>query len=200
MNAAQDWILKDYFPEATLEYCFQLFNSYPYEIKVVAPRATKLGDYRFNPQKKSHLITINRNLNTFQFLMVYLHEVAHCLTALDHGFKVKPHGEEWKTNLRKLIDPVLLHQWLPLEIAQALQHYLINPKASTCNHPQLTQVLRKYDPPNQLVSLQELPDGSTFSFRKRHYKRIGKRRTRICCMETSTQRMYLFSRMTQVNP
>ena len=201
MKTATNWILKDYLPHSTVPYCFRLFTKYPFQVKVVAPRLTKLGDYRFNTKTASHLITINEDLNPYEFLMVYLHEVAHCLTALEHGLKVKPHGLEWKQNLQTLVSPVLKHQWIPEEITQALQQYLRNPRATTCNHPQLTQVLRKYDPIDPLddkVSLRQLPDGSTFCFRQKNYTRIGKKRTRIYCREHQTQRVYTFSQLAQV--
>ena len=79
------WLLKNLLPSIVNNYCFQLYKKYQFRLKITAPRKTKLGDYRFRASNKTHLITINCNLNPYAFLIVYLHEVAHCITTIKHG-------------------------------------------------------------------------------------------------------------------
>ena len=85
----------DHFPPSVAEYCFQLWQDHPFDFIVSKTRDSKLGDYRFSPQK-GHQITVNHNLNPYSFLVTYLHEVAHLLTYQTYKNKVLPHGNEWK--------------------------------------------------------------------------------------------------------
>ena len=115
----------DHFPPTVAEYCFQLWHDYPFDFIVSKSRHSKLGDYRFSPQK-GHQITVNRNLNSYAFLVTYLHEVAHLLTYLAYKNKVLPHGEEWKNSFRSIFEPILEDGLLPDELINVLKSYLIN--------------------------------------------------------------------------
>ena len=46
---------------------------------------------------------MNGDLNPYSFLITTLHEFAHLHTFQQHGNRVNPHGDEWKTNFRKLL-------------------------------------------------------------------------------------------------
>lgn len=191
--------LSDHLPPAATEYCLGLARQFPFQVKLVAPRVSKLGDYRFHSGHQSHIITINKNLNPYEFLMVYLHEVAHCITTLNHGIKVRPHGNEWKENLRLLMEPVVSSQWLPAEVTEALRRYLLAPKAASCSDMQLSAALRRYDAPSSSVALDELSEGTEFAFRGQHYCKLQGRRTRVKCRNINTGKLYVISKLARVH-
>ena len=60
------------------------------KFKIVAPRRTKLGDFKAkgNKNNKSQ-ITINGDLNPYAFLITTLHELAH-ICYNKYKYKVRP--------------------------------------------------------------------------------------------------------------
>ena len=58
-------------PESAVEYCIGLWEQYPFEFKLRKRRVTKLGDYRFDPKQNTHTVTVNSDLNSYQFLITY---------------------------------------------------------------------------------------------------------------------------------
>lgn len=74
-----------------------------FKLSIVKARKTKLGDYRYDPNKNTHSITINNDLLGDAFLYTALHEIAHQHTQVKHGRFVQPHGEEWKANYKKIL-------------------------------------------------------------------------------------------------
>jgi hypothetical protein len=196
----ENWPLKRYLPATANLYCFQLWQKYQFNIRISAPRKTKLGDYRYRPGGRTHLITINNNLNPYAFLLVYLHEVAHCTTYLRYGQKVKPHGTHWQQELREITQPLLDEDVLPNDITVALLGYLKAPKAASCSSVILTMALRKYDPESPLVPLEQIPGGAIFSFRSKKYRKINQRRTRVACEDTHTNRTWLIPMLALVEP
>lgn len=79
-NFGSPGILEKYVPPASTDYCHQLLYRYGFRLKITRSRKTKLGDYRFLSVQKKHVITVNHDLNPFQFLITYIHEVAHLVT------------------------------------------------------------------------------------------------------------------------
>ena len=63
---------------------------------VTKKRQSVLGDYRHSAIGKNHRISINGNLNKYEFLITLLHELAHLFTFEKFANKVEPHGKEWK--------------------------------------------------------------------------------------------------------
>jgi len=197
---SENWPLKSYLPATANDYCFGLWQTYRFEIKITRPRKTKLGDYRYRPDRRSHVITVNNNLNPFAFLMVYLHEVAHCITCIDFGPRVRPHGTQWQRQMKHLITPLLGEKVFPEDLEVAVLEYLKAPAATTCTTVSLTHALRKYDPPTSLVPLDELPSGAEFSFNSKKYRKVNLRRTRVTCEDLSTSRTWLIPKLALVEP
>ena len=73
-------ILLKHLPEAALEPIIALQENYGFSLVITNPRSTKFGDYR-PPQRGSnyHRISVNGDLNPFQFLVTLLHEIAHLI-------------------------------------------------------------------------------------------------------------------------
>ena len=189
----------DHFPPKVAEYCFQLWHDYPFDFIVSKSRHSKLGDYRFSPQK-GHQITVNRNLNSYAFLVTYLHEVAHLLTYLTYKNKVLPHGEEWKNSFRTIFEPILEEDLLPDELINVLKSYLVNPSATSTGHGPLVDVLKTYDASNYSITLHALPENQIFLLKNLELIKGKLRRTRYFCREANTGKLYLVAKNAQVTP
>jgi hypothetical protein len=189
----------DHFPPKVAEYCFQLWHDYPFDFIVSKSRHSKLGDYRFSPQK-GHQITVNRNLNSYAFLVTYLHEVAHLLTYLTYKNKVLPHGEEWKNSFRTIFEPILEEDLLPNELINVLKSYLVNPSATSTGHGPLVDVLKTYDASNSSITLHALPENQIFLLKNLELIKGKLRRTRYFCREANTGKLYLVAKNAQVTP
>ncbi len=190
-------LFESHVPNEAVSYCFDLWDVHRFTFKVKTKRATKLGDYKYNPSDKSHKITVNNDLNTYSFLITYLHEVAHLVTYKQFGRKVMPHGQEWKVNFKNLTLPMLSTAVFPDDVLRKLANYIKNPKASSCNDHQLMKALNAYGN-TEGTFLSDVAPGATFKFGARAFKKETLRRTRFVCQEVSTGRRYLISRSALV--
>ena len=192
-------ILLKHVPENAVHYCLDLWTAIPFHFKVTRKRSTKLGDYRYDPRRKSHSITVNVDLNQYSFLITYIHEIAHLLNTERHGRKVPPHGVAWKGCFKELMRPVMTDLIFPHDVLLALQKHMNNPKASTYADSRLVKALRKYDEHEiGLMTLGELKEGDLFEFNKRMYTYLHIRRTRVMCQESESNRKYLISKMAMI--
>lgn len=192
-------ILVKHVPENAVHYCLDLWSAIPFRFKVTRKRSTKLGDYRFDHRNGSHSITVNFDLNQYSFLITYIHEVAHLLTTERKGRKTRPHGLEWKSSFKELMEPVLTDLIFPNEILILLKKHMKNPKASTYADSALVKILRTYDDhESDLVSLSILDEGDIFEFNNRMYTKLNLRRTRVLCVQEDSSRKYLISKMALV--
>lgn len=191
-------VLEKYVPFPSIDYCVSLWEVFPFNFKVTKKRESKLGDYRFEPALKKHSITVNGDLNPFTFLVTYLHEVAHLRTQLQFGMKVKPHGEEWKNEFKKVLYPVMSEEIFPSDVLAALKVYLGNPKASSCTDINLLKALRTYDRKNDLSFLSDVQAGVTFKFNKKYFIKESVIRTRALCREVKTGRRFYIPEAAEV--
>lgn len=189
----------DHFPKSVAEYCFQLWNEYPFKFIISKSRHSKYGDYRYHPTT-GHSITVNHNLNPYAFLVTYLHEVAHLVTYLNHKNKVQPHGIEWKNNFKSLFEPILEEDLLPKELINALNGYLKNPAASSAAYAPLVEVLKTFDPINAFVLLKDLPENAIFTIKNLRLIKQKINRTRYFCIDPKTGKRYLVSKNANVLP
>lgn len=187
-------LLDRHVPENAVHYCSDLHDQHPFAFKLAANRRTKFGDYRYDKVSKSHQITVNRSLNQYAFLITYIHEVAHRVAFEAHGFRIKPHGKEWKITFRNLLYPVLSDLVFPENVLLALKNYIRNPKASSYSDPSLAIALQSHDKAAEgKLSLSILPRGTKFRLNGRVFEKGLKRRTRVMCQEISSGRKYLVS-------
>ena len=185
-------------PPAALDYCVGLWEQQPFHFKLRRKRVTKLGDYRYDPQDKSHTITVNHDLNQYQFLITYVHEVAHRVVHRPLS-RQKPHGPHWKSKFRDLMLPLLNTAVFPEDVLRALARHMRNPKASTAGDPVLVSLLAQYDPKgSSMPTLAEVGLGVEFIFRKRAFKKLEKKRTRALCLDLSNQKKYLIPELAEV--
>ncbi len=189
-------ILKDYIPEAAVDGVTSLLYKHPIHLKITRERITKQGDFRILRNGQAQ-ISINHNLNPYQFLLTLIHELAHWLTYKKYK-RVKPHGQEWKLEFKYLMLAFLNNNVFPDELLPYLAKYLINPKAATGSDIQLSIALKKYDAPSDTVNLFELITGNHFILRNKSFVLGEKRRTRYECLERKTKRKYLIHQNAEV--
>lgn len=184
--------LSSFVPGSALTYCLQLRQTYIFDLHITRPRKTRLGDFTVRPRQLPR-ITVNGNLNPYNFLITYIHEVAHCGVFQNYKRKVAPHGPEWKQLFGKLLQPVLTPDVFPDEILIPLKRYAINPKASTGSDHTLFAAIKKFDPDAALSNkkaLAYLKEGTDFVFQNRTFVKGPLRRTRIVCTDKITNRRY----------
>jgi hypothetical protein len=192
-------ILSKYLPEATVPVIAEWIVVYDFKLKIKKERNSRLGDYTPPHQGLNHTITINHNLNRYAFLITLVHEVAHLVTYNEYKNSVNPHGKEWKHNFRKLIQPFLTPDIFPLEVFAALRNYMQNPAASSCSDIQLLRTLKLHDEESSTVFLEHLPHKCLFLYNgSRVFQKGEKIRKRFKCMELSTQNIYLFNPLVEV--
>lgn len=169
------------------------------EFKISKSRATKLGDYRHPFKEAGHKISVNNNLNRYAFLVTTVHEFAHLLTWNDHKNKVKPHGEEWKHNFKRMMAPFLEQDIFPSDLHFVITGYLHNPSASSCTDLKLSRALKKYDARLDQSRLEELPHNAVFTIKDgRRFKKGEKLRKRFRCECLDNGNIYLFNPLAEV--
>jgi hypothetical protein len=185
-----------YIPENAIDLVQSLVEQHKINLKIVNQRQTKHGDFR-QLAGGEFQITINNTLNPFQFLLTLIHEIAHHVTFEKYG-KIQPHGKEWKQQFQHLMLPFLHPTIFPNHMLTPLAHYLKNPKASTDSDVKLSLALKGNKAEHGKNFVFELPENCTFVFKNKMYIRGKKRKTRIECLQLTTNRMYLFNQNTEV--
>ena len=192
-------VLHKYIPEKAVDTIAEWIVVYDFKLRIKKSRSTKLGDYRPPFQGQNHVITINYDMNKYAFLITLIHEIAHLTNWNKHKNAVKPHGEEWKFHYKVLMNSFLKPEIFPSDVIIALRKYMNNPAASSCSDLQLLRVLKNYDDRQHTVLLEELTEGTTFSYNQNRLFVKGEQvRKRFKCKELKTNRLYLFNPLTEV--
>lgn len=188
----------NFIPPAAYKYCKALSNSYTFNLKIKNSRLTKLGDFKHDKLAKQFTISVNKDLNPYQFLITYIHELAHLKVAVDHPSSTKAHGNEWKTAFRELLNPVLTLEVFPEPLFSILKKHMKNPKATAGSDPKLWATLKTFDLDAGEATLNSIDEGSDFIFRKKKFTKLKKRRTRVLCKESKSGRLYLIPGIADV--
>jgi hypothetical protein len=194
-------VLKDFIPHKSLNYVCLFLQHHKVELKITKKRISKYGDYHPPYKDKSHIITINKDLNQYAFLITLLHEMAHLSCFIKHGNKksIKPHGKEWKEEFRYHMAPFISLNIFPQDVLKAVFKYMKNPLASSCSDEDLMRTLKKYDAKTDLIFLEELPENTLFSIGKNRIFRKGpKQRKHYKCLCLNNKRIYLISPLAEV--
>lgn len=192
-------------PAAAVDEVVEQILENPVSLKIVNERTSKSGDFRPSHGSQPSRITVNGNLNPYAFLITLVHELAHHHVALDYNLARKkftfrrksrplPHGKEWKEKFQLLMEPYLNNSVFPIDLLPVLKQYLENPKASSSIDHHLSKALKKHDPPDETLRLEELPIGAVFTLHgRRFFRKKEKVRTRYRCICLTTNRIYLVS-------
>lgn len=192
-------LLAQYMPAAAAPIIAKWIDYFQCEFKISKNRTTKLGDYRHPFKDKGHKISVNNDLNPYAFLVTTVHEFAHLLTWNNHKNKAKPHGEEWKSNFKRMMKPFFDIHVFPADIQQTISNYLNNPAASSCTDLSLARALKQYDAPLATLRIEELPLDSIFVIKDgRKFKRGERIRKRYRCLCLDNGNTYLFNPLAEV--
>jgi len=184
-------ILHKHVPQVAFDYCLRLWQQHPFDFKLRKKRISKAGDFSCHHGRVPR-ITVNHDLTPVEFLLTYVHEVAHHYVHQQHGFRVEAHGTEWKESFQQLLYPILYEHVFPEPVLSCLKDHMVNPKASTYSDATLTRLLRGLDPRTAKTTLlSDLPEGSIFDLHGRWFKKGKLRRTRVLCQEVKSKRQYL---------
>ncbi len=192
--------MSNYLPPGAAPVIARWIDYFECEFKVSRNRSTKHGDYRHPFKDAGHRISVNFDLNQYAFLVTTVHEFAHLLTWNEYKRKAKPHGQEWKSNFKRMMRPFFEQSIFPPDILQAIQNYLENPAASSCVDLNLYRKLKQYDKkPEGITSVEKLPMNSKFSLHDgRVFKKESLIRKRYRCVEVKTGAIYLFNALSEV--
>ena len=202
MKAEELELLKRYFPETSVGMVGEIFTQRRFKLHFKRPRTSKLGDFR-PPRTPNGIcsITLNLDLNPYQMLITYVHEVAHYDVYQQYGSRrVQPHGQEWQTSFSILLQPFLTETIFPKDVLTALQKHLQHIKASSTADQNLQRVLHKYDK-NQasVTTLESLPNGARFVLKNGLVFQKGeKQRTRYKCYCETNGRWYFVAALAEV--
>ncbi len=194
-------LFQKHLPKSAIPYCIQLWEEIPFYFFVKPPRNTKLGDFRYRKDRSIQTITLNSDLNPYQFLLTFIHEVAHLRAFARFGTTHAPHGAEWKTLFKQLLEPILIESIFPRDILVPLRLHMRNPSSSSARDLFLMKEMSKYDtthPEEAGVFLADLAPQSNFELAGRKFRKGETRRTRILCEELETGKKFLVSRLAKV--
>jgi len=201
MKAEELELLKRYFPEASVAMVGELYGQRRFILHFKRPRNSKLGDFRPPRSPKSLCtITLNMDLNPYQMLITYVHEVAHYDVYQQYGIRsVMPHGTEWQNRFAALLLPFMTSEIFPNDILVALRHHLNHIKASSSADLNLQRVVQQYDKkPDNVVTVETLPEGARFVLKNGLVFRKGeKQRTRYKCMCETNGRTYMVAALAE---
>lgn len=201
MKAEELALLKRYFPEAAVPMVGAIYEQRRFKLHFKRPRSSKLGDFR-TPRTPNGIcsITLNLDLNPYQMLITYVHEVAHYDVYQQKGRRwIQPHGQEWQTCFSTLLQPFLTETIFPNDVLKALQKHMQHIKASSNADQNLQRVLHLYDKnPENAITVESLPNGARFSLKNGLVFQKGeKQRTRYKCYCETNGRWYFVSAIAE---
>jgi hypothetical protein len=193
-------VLVKFVPELASPLCADLIMQYNLHLHIEAARKSKYGDYAPH-LGKGNRITVNHNLSKFDFLITFIHEVAHHITYLKYGPRHNAHGAEWKQEFKLCMQPFLMADIFPYDLKAAIAKHMQNPKYSHAADLNLLKVLRKYDDktPDKLV-LDNLKQGSLFKLKDSSVvmEKQHKLRTYYYCIDIISKKAYRVHAMAEV--
>lgn len=193
-------IMSHYVPSPAVDDIVRFISDYSIHLKITRERQSKFGDYRLpSPKHPDHCISVNGCLEPCAFLLVMLHELAHMLTFIDHGRRVKPHGAEWQGYYSRLIMQFVAKGCFPSEVSSLLRTYASTLPLSKKLEREIDRNL-KIQPSalvnsDDYVTLDSLAAGSRFRIKgqDRVFESIERMRTRWKCRDVITGRLYTVS-------
>ena len=185
-------VLKKYMPPVAVEYCSELIMLYNLHLHIEIERKDRLGDY--SPHLgKGNRISINHNLSPYDFLITFIHELAHHTAYVKYGQKHAPHGTEWKSEFKAHMRTIVMAGFFPSDVAEPLIQHMKRPAYTHSGDVELTRALLKYDK-REVNMLQDLPSGVAFKMSKKSRMVLvkGERmKKKYCCTDINTGRQYL---------
>lgn len=195
-------VLSKYMPANATSLCAEMIMFYRLHLHIEVERKGRYGDYTPHTGKHSR-ISVNHNLSPYEFLITFVHELAHHTAFQKCGPNHDAHGMEWKNEFRNCMRPFLEMDVFPYDLKAILSKHMQNPKYSQSADVKLLQALRRYDPKRQhAVTVQQLPDGALFKLKKENLvlRKIKKLRTYVLCETPDGNWQYRVHAMAEADP
>lgn len=184
-----------YLPENSLPYLKKWFGDFYIHIKITRARNSKLGDYRKMPDK-SHQITVNSTLQPELFFFVLTHELAHLIAFEKYGYRISPHGNEWKYTFREM-----LHERMEVyhdDLKGIILKFSRSPKANFMASPELVRYFHAEDLKDEQNYIEDLKSGEIFIYRRMTYVIEEKLKKNYLCKNLETGKKYVFKPLARV--
>ena len=145
------------------------------------------------------VITINGNLNKYEFLIVLLHEIAHLIVWKKYFRRKKPHGIEWKNTFHDLVIYFINLNSFPKNIETAATRCMSKKVLSTIKCEELARILKENTSNSKTIFLQDIPNNCEFILKQgKSFIKLHKIRTRYKCKDLATGRIYTVHPMAEV--
>jgi hypothetical protein len=192
-------VLLKYIPREAFEAVYSLIIKNRVYLSITKKRKTKHGDFRPAINGSPARISVNYNLNTYAFLITFLHELAHQLTWNKYKNTVKPHGPEWKKAFHELLLPFMQNGSFPQNIVDQLKKDSSELYHSTTTDTDLARELKQYDADNGLLLLESLAENTRFIMPNgTRFIKLNKRRKNFLCRNLDNNRLYVFNPLAEV--
>lgn len=194
-------VLVNHIPSGIIDETNRLIKEHRLFIKLSKKRLSKLGDYRSPKNNDTHIITINKDLHVYLFLITFLHEVAHMLVRIEYKSKVKAHGAHWKIVYSQLMQIAVAKNAFPAELNALIYQQFKNPKASSYSSLPLVRALKRYGNQEKgCICLEEIPLGSSFELNSgKRFIVQQKMRRRFQCKSLDNNKQYSLHPLLEVN-
>lgn len=194
--------LAQFLPDNSWSQVVEHLTKNKVHLKVTKARNSILGNYKHKLASGNHTITINGNLNKYEFLITLIHELAHLYAIEKFGWKIESHGREWKTEYSNLLQTFMGKNHFPNEIEDALSFTIQNPSATTAGETALIRVLKNYDVnvnEQAFTFVENIPLHGKFKTKDgKIFIRGEKRRKRYLITEVESKKQYIISPIAQV--
>jgi len=193
--------LRSYLPDRSLELVTGWIDGRRVFMRIARGRRTKLGDYRPPVKDNTHRISVNGDLNPYEFLITLTHEIAHLFVWEKYGRRSKPHGIAWKKQYAFMLGLLIEKNIFPLEIQSVILRQVANPRANSKSNTDLVRALHSHNPVQRGVFLEDLPSGAIFSLHDgRRFQKQEKLRKWYRCTSQDNHKAYRISPVTKVIP
>ncbi len=191
-----DKALSYHIPADAVNYVAALIKQHGVQLRITNQRFTKNGDFIHGVNGCPHRLSINGNLNKYEFLLVFLHEFSHLKVYEQYGKSCKPHGKQWKHIYGTLIRDCIGRGYFPSVLTDPLMTYSYRVRATGVANMAVTAILRDSDDTDSSDAgwkfLEEIPPSAIFKMSNgRVYQKLEKRRTRYKCQCVKTKRYYV---------
>jgi SprT protein len=193
--------LKPYLPENSLGPVMNWLDGKPVSMRVTRKRRSKLGDYRPPSKDRIHRISVNGDLNPYEFLITLTHEIAHMAVWERYGRRARPHGKAWKAQYSLMLASLLDHGIFPEEMQPLVQKQVAHPRANSHGHSDMVRHLQGDSDGDDGVFLEDLPEGTIFRLQGgRKFRKQEKLRKWYRCTSMDNHRLYRISPVARVYP
>lgn len=200
-------LLENHLPPETAAGVLEALRTRMIFLRIKPKRSSKLADFRPATRTLPHRITMNHDLNKYEFLFTLMHELAHYEAFKLYGRKHKPHGTEWRNLFRSLINPYLERNVFPPDLEQGILAHFGRKGLTDCSDGQLHELFKRYDKPSdghnkpEQPTVDMLPLNSRFALPDgRQFIKLKLRRKRFSCYCYNDKRMYVFGPRVPVIP